>query len=360
MGALRTTAAIATAWLFAPQAFAVATFVAGPVPDWDQPYAYGPPIGVGPGPDPMPGAFSAFDAWCAPTAAANLIGHWEDALGEPIGDGMPFPLTPPYGPPPWHDYQLDMGRPPAGPPPAMVTDVAWYMDTNDSGDAVYGNPFHVGTFVENTHAGLATFLNTISSSWRTGTRAVSFGLGTESSGAPAMPHLSAASAFAEVMAEIDAGRTLLITWQHWDVLASGVLLGGDPSKEFYTFDPAPGSDPWGNDEDWDIPVDPKRTLGHVVTAVGYIAAGDPDDPGRDAMGMVGGPVTTDWVIVRDNVPATPIDVIVPLTAMEYPAPWVANTNAIRDASVPALGLWGGLLIAGALLAIGRLRLAGAR
>lgn len=337
--------------LAASPALAAAQFVGGAVPDWDQPYLYGPPISVGPGPDPTPGVADPFDAWCAPTAAANLIGHWEDFHGEPVGDGMAFPLTPAFGVTSWHDFELDQGRPASG-PPGPLTDVGWYMDTSNSGDSTFGNPPHLGTFVQDTHLGLANLLNAISSGWNTGTRGTTFGLGTESGGGPAVPHPDAVSAFAEAVQEIDADRTLLITWQHWNAIASGVLLGGDPTREFFTFGGNPGTDPWGNDEDWDEPVDPKLTLGHVTTAVGYIQAGDPDDPGRDATGtMVGGPMPTDWVIVHDNVAATPRDVIVPLTLLEYGSPWLANTNAIRTPQIPSMRPALALVLAVALAAL---------
>ena len=153
---------------------------------------------------------------------------------------------------------------------------------------------------------------------------------------------------------------MLVQWQHWNVIPSGLFLSGDPSFEFFTFGANPGSDiQWGTGEDWEEPLDPKLTLGHVVTVVGYLPAGDIADPGRDLTGtIVGVPVgdpnrlDTDWVIVHDNVPGTPTNVIVPLTALEFPSPWVANTNAIRDpAPAPALGT-GGLLMLAALLIAG--------
>ena len=73
-----------------------AKFVKGLVPDWNQPYHYtvNSPNG-GPGPDPnnlLP-PFSPVDQWndwCAPTAAANLAGHWTDYHLAPVADTTPF------------------------------------------------------------------------------------------------------------------------------------------------------------------------------------------------------------------------------------------------------------------------------
>ena len=72
---------------FAAPASSVVVFLVKDAPDWNQPLSYAFPNG--PGPNPSPG-LDPYDAWCAPTAAANLIGYWEDGRGVPIGDGMPF------------------------------------------------------------------------------------------------------------------------------------------------------------------------------------------------------------------------------------------------------------------------------
>jgi hypothetical protein len=122
-------------------------------------------------------------------------------------------------------------------------------------------------------------------------------------------------------------------------------FGGD----YYTFNAGPPpADPWGNDEVWpEAPLDPQLNLGHTVTAVGYINAGDPDDPNAP-----GNP--TDWVIVHDNVGGTARNVIVPLTATEYTAVWVANTNAQRVGDLPvptpSMALGGRLTLVALLLA----------
>jgi hypothetical protein len=77
--------------------FGAATFVSGLVPDWNQPYRYGPPPGGPTDPLPVPpnppGAATQWNAWCAPSAAANLVGHWTDARGVPVADAFAFPST---------------------------------------------------------------------------------------------------------------------------------------------------------------------------------------------------------------------------------------------------------------------------
>ena len=63
---------------------AAAKFVNGLVPDWNQPYRYGPPPGgpTDPFPSPPnpPGAATQWNAWCAPSSAANLAGRARPTL----------------------------------------------------------------------------------------------------------------------------------------------------------------------------------------------------------------------------------------------------------------------------------------
>ncbi len=308
-------------------------FVSGFVPDWNQPYFYTPasPNG-GPGPDPHPGAPDPWNAWCAPTSAANLIGHWEDARHDPCADGSVFPASTVMwaAGPSWQDFLGDGSgmRPPAGDGlPPYSTDLGYYMDTNTLG-LNYGNPAHVGTFLKDLHIGLWRYLQSVEPGrWTTGTQGRGFAAGVQSNGiTPAAMHPNAASAFAEITSEINAGRTVLVTWTDWFVMPVNLppIPGtGDPNDGeamyttyFYDFSPTPGGgDPWGNDEEWNYD-DSGTNLGHVTTAVGYLAANDPLNP------MPG----TDWVIVHDNVGGTPRNVAIPLTAATF-LRWVANTNA---------------------------------
>ena len=91
-------------------------FIQGLAPDWDQPLDYPDSLGFDLS-GPMPGD-PTWNAWCEPTAAACLIGHFEDvrnrtALADCSADGNPFKIPPGYqGPawgagPAWHDYTAD-------------------------------------------------------------------------------------------------------------------------------------------------------------------------------------------------------------------------------------------------------------
>ena len=176
-------------------------------------------------------------------------------------------------------------------------------------------------------------------------------MGNDPSGGPALPHLDELSAFIEIVAEVDKSRTLLVAWKHWHIQPAphpnlapvpgpGVAGFGGEYWDFIP-GPAPGMDTlWGTDEPWiDDDNDPKRNLGHVVTAIGYIPAGDPDDP----EGLIGNP--TNWVIVHDGVLGTARNLILPLTLTSFNTVFVGNTNLVAGTGVPTLPWGPGLAVA---------------
>ncbi|MCH2186367.1 hypothetical protein MK280_10900, partial [Myxococcota bacterium] len=117
--------------------------------------------------------------------------------------------------------------------------------------------------------------------------------------------------------------------------------------------PAVGDDPWDNGEIWSNEEEgPERSLGHTTLAVGFIQAGDPDDP-------FAANNPTDWVIVHDNVDATPRNVIVPLSPAVYASGvWVANTTvATAVSAVPLSGAWAFWSMAAGILLVGFVGLA---
>ena len=95
-------AAVVVCLLFT-QAASAATFVNGFVPDWNQPNWHGAN-----GPNGGPAA-PAWNAWCVPTASANLIGHWEDARNVLISDGAAYNASGVNWPnwPAYQDYQAN-------------------------------------------------------------------------------------------------------------------------------------------------------------------------------------------------------------------------------------------------------------
>jgi hypothetical protein len=314
---------------FSSLALAGAIFVPGSVPDWNQPYAYVPP-----GPDPHQGQLDPWNAWCVPSSAANLVGHWQDKWGKLVADGQAYPNSPNWPAANWHDYQADgtNGRPAAGGGvPAAATDFGYYMDTNNLGMA-RGNGAHAGTYLKDVDLGLNTHFQLVDpiGGWTTGTQGKGYAAGKASNGQAAVMHANAAAAFNEIVTELNAGRTLIVSWTNWNIAAAGFapLIGqgqGEASydTDFYDFQGS-GPDPWGNDEVWNYD-DGGNGLGHAVTAVGYLMANDPQNPQQG----------TAWVIVHDNCAGTPRNVAVP---MNWNA-WVANTNVVPEpATLVLLGL----------------------
>lgn len=332
----RTLLGLVVAQLCVGVADAGPVFVPGFVPDWNQPYAYDPNdpncLNGGPGPDPTPGVVDPWNAWCAPTSAANLAGHWDDYHSIFVADGTAFPGSTVMwaAGPDWQDYLADGtafrpdpndGPPPPPPPLNWPTDIGYCMDTNQRGDPNFGNGPHTGTYLKDIHSGLLTHLQTTTTLgvWTTGTQGRGFAAGLAPDGSPATTHLGPVPALLEIVNEINAGRTMITCFTNWAIQSAGYSpLPGSGEGEasypvhFYTFGRGNG-DPWENDEDWNYD-DSGGGLGHAVTAVGYLLPDDPLNPEPN----------TPWVIVHDNVEQTPRNLAVPLTFLE----WVANTNAV--------------------------------
>ncbi len=121
-----------------------ANFVNGFVPDWNQPLAEGAGAPVPPG---------GWAAWCAPTSASNLAGHWDDVQGVAVADGTAFPGTTVAfaAGASWKDYLAVMQAAPLG--------------------------------------------------------------------------------FQEIMGEVNANRTMVVSWLHWNINNTGLTVQPNPEKE---------------------------------------------------------------------------------------------------------------------------------
>jgi len=333
-----------------------ARFVKGVVPDWNQPYQYNglSPHG-GPGPDLWPNVVNQWNDWCAPCSAANLVGHWNDFHCAPVADTTPFAGSTFNwrADPSWQDYLADGTIPPPGRPaqqlvpgplPATPTDIGWYMDANrgvayDAGGGVmggfwFGNPLHSGTYLKDIHVGLQNYLNSRytvgGAGWDTGTEGKAFAAGLNPSGGPAQIPFNAAAAYGEVTSEVNRNHTVILSYQHWNTAAAGTadlpLQGTNTESDwggaYYVFGNGPGATN-AEDEVWNMDIG-DHGLGHAVTAVGYIPAGDVLDPGPTLQGIM---APTDWVVVHDNWASTPRNVIIPFDFLNN---WVASTFAHPD------------------------------
>jgi hypothetical protein len=308
--------------LLASSAFGQATFVSGLVPDWNQPNWHSV-YGTNGGPSPP---HSDWDAWCVPTSAANMIGHWEDALGMTnFADGLPFPQSVLWAAAPcWQDYQANGNMTNRGTLSALgtVDGLGWYLDTNRRGDPAHGNvtPFK-GTQILNHSAGslgLNKFLRDLGRS-----ELAAYTHGASYADPQASQLANIAAGFAELQREINAGRTAITVFRHWNLDTNNLIPGmppaGSPVTEAdYGFDFIPfgplttNGAPFG--EVWDEGGDAERWIGHAVTVVGYVDGADPASP------FFG----TNCVIVHDNWASTPRNVAVPMDAN-----WLANTLLLR-------------------------------
>jgi hypothetical protein len=336
----------------------------GKAPDWNQPNAYQTPNGpwLGPGNPPV----VAWQAWCAPTSASNMVGYWEDARGSAIADGQAFPNSPAWATTAaWHDYNADgtAGRPAraAAPPPAPnPTDIGWYMDTNDGGTLARANGFdnHVGTYVKDMHIGIADYINTRAPGWL---QSMAVG-GVKTQGRagqvpdvaytsdplryPAASHPGTMSAWNEICQEIQLNHPVIVSWNEWMLQAAGhTLVGSGPGTQessyggtFYNWQTIGGGFfphiDSGSGEYWNG-YDNGEGLGHATLAVGYIVAGSPDDYTGN----------TNWVIVHDNWGSTPRNVIVPFDPLQGVggwAHWDANTTMAPEPCGWIMILTGGL------------------
>ena len=202
------------------------------------------------------------------------------------------------------------------------------------GGFFYNNPPHPGTFLKDIRTGLQSYLNSrytvAGGGWDTGTEGKFFAAGMNPTGGVAQILGTPVSAFNEVKFEINRNHTLILCFRHWNVAAAAAAplpavntnTEADLGGSYYTwgYDPSPGS-PNAEDEQWNLS-NTSTNLGHAVTAVGYIPAGDVLDPSP----LLQLPLT-DWVIVHDNWASTPRNVIIPF---DWANNWVANTYAFPD------------------------------
>ncbi|HVP12516.1 MAG TPA: dockerin type I repeat-containing protein [Phycisphaerae bacterium] len=321
-----TTAAVCFGMLCMTSTALATTFVKGLVPDWNQPYWHG---AHGPNGGPVGGPAGPWQAWCTPTAAANVIGYWEDKRGHAISDGAVYPASGRVWPqwPAWQDYEANGGPSRGMLSPVSADDIGWYFDTNHTGDPAHGNGAHLGTYIKdvsrpawNAKLGLNKFFNDRGA---VGFRARTLGVGYADGGLPVLGDLHA---WQQITLEIDANRPIMVAFKHWNIITlnqtrSDTSPEGSLGWSYWNFG-AFGGDPWGNGEYWDPNEVGPQAVGHYVTAVGYIIANTADD-------ILG---NTNWVIVHDTVGQTPRNVAVPF--VHNLVPWLANTTIRGYTSSP--------------------------
>jgi hypothetical protein len=340
--------------LAAAAAQAQPTLVGNPVPDWNCPCLADANL-ADPGPinvvnNPLPN--SPVNAWCVPTATANIAGYYRDLGVGGLADAFVFPTTSARPAVDWRDDTLDT----LTAAPAFRQDIGWYMNTNNIGDPV-GVPIvgaMTGTHYANIEPGLRNYLTasgvmppTSVVTYSDSANPVVAGLDTSGpGGAPGVPPRNVPLAYLRIVGEIDADRPLLLHVSHWN-LANRKQNAGPATLPVFddalwgTYSPGgPGGEEYSDD------------IGHTVTVVGYWNGGPGPVANHPFSGMAGGGVSTpDAVIVYDNTdgtlagPTRPLPLVLPFAAGDpnplLNVPWVMQTeisNVPEPATMALLGL----------------------
>jgi hypothetical protein len=259
--------------------------------------------------------------WCTPTAGANIILYW-DAGG----------------------YAGVAGNP-AIPGKAVAYELGWFMDTNDWAVADDG---HAGTFLSDPNASGFDAVNGIRNFARWDANNTKFGVGQL---APPGPRpagkvgygwgvsLILANGYANAVAEINAGRPLLTSFQHWGIVNTGQFANiGGINYPVYDFGANPGQ--IGGIDEYGNPWNQDFGLGHTVTTVGYFS------------NFILQGQNVNLLIVHDGVPAMGQGVVTPvdLAIVFRGNLWNGNINIDPVPEPNTLGviLVGGIALAAAL------------
>lgn len=268
-----------------------------------------------------------FRSWCAPTAAACMLGHLNSNYTLPLnvnipGDGFKAEETLASSTIDWDsgngwgDYLLDgpTNRETVGANPTVNTDFGFYMNTNNFGrDGTNGNSPN-GTLTINIFKGLTSFYEGFGLTDPLNQPIVGIvNLNTQSSqgkipdywqGKHQGSMFSDTEIFNTIKHEIDNNRTVLGCFKYWNLTPSA--LGSFPTqdKTIHFYDIAGNINV--NEETGEQYVfendNENNSLGHTVCIIGYILA----DSNHN----------TNWIIVRDNQSFTEPYVAIPFNGTD--------------------------------------------
>jgi hypothetical protein len=286
------------------------------VPDWSQPFQS----------PSFTGTSSDWNAWCVPTASANIVGYWDDRLTSlGVGDGQAFPLTNNFGVPDFNDQSADGSM---GPFNFTRLDLGWFLDTNEH-RSVGPTGTRKGTKLIDIKSGLEDFFESWGIPWL---YVRNFGVDTPYMKSSVYDEFDTtfelkdehdlSRGFTEIKREIDAGRPLLGHFGHgvFQAPTGGMGTAEDPEVVMWGTDPTnEGEQSHTNTENGEV-WDANAGLGHTMTIVGYLeaGAGSPHAP-------------SDAVVVLDNDPLNGS----PATAQYMALPWQSSPIAGLTSVAPA-------------------------
>jgi hypothetical protein len=219
--------------------------------------------------------------FCAPTAMANILGYWDEVMGNSTAYNVTAFLVP-------HNLKT-------------VADlVGWFMDTNNPPNPARGNGPHFGTYAKDITPGNLDYVR-----WDA---AHNF---TIAPPAGKVGHVwtganDYATGFAFCKAEIDAGRPLVVCYRWWNLIPGTNVTDPQSGKVISVY-------PWGSQtsnstnppEQWNGSYG-EGCIGHAVTCVGYILNWNPLGLGA-----------ANYTIVHDTWATTPENIAVPWSLL----PW---------------------------------------
>jgi hypothetical protein len=231
---------------------------------------------------------SGLNNYCAPTAMVNILGYWDEVMGNSSAQNVTAWLLP-------HNLNT-------------VADlVGYFMDTNNIAPPARGNGAdgHFGTYAKDITPGNLDYVR-----WD--------GLHPFFTPPPILPAGKVGYTWAGtddwstvtpvgfpfIKAEIDAGRPLVVCYRWWTLIFGTNVTDPQSGKviSVYQFG-SQTNNSTTPPEQWNG-LYGEGCIGHAVTGVGYILNWDPDGSG--------GPLpSANWTIVHDTWATTPENIAVP-------------------------------------------------
>jgi len=230
----------------------------------------------------LPPTILNFKNFCAPIAMANILEYWDDVANHANAQNVTAGLI----------------------PETVAEYLGYFMDTNNNGSPARANAGQLGTKDVDMAPGTLEFV-----SWDNVTIPIPVPPFPLPAGKLGYNWSVLTSCGVDYNATlnlyknaIDNGRPLVVSFDYWNPLPGGANVTdpetGELISPYYWGVYMPNSLPPNPEEYWTL-----GDIGHAVTGVGYILNWDPDGAGPAPL--------TDYVIVHDNWPTTPVNVAIP-------------------------------------------------
>jgi hypothetical protein len=234
--------------------------------------------------------------YCAPTAMVNILGYWDEVMGNSTAYNVTAFLVP-------HNLNT------------VANYVGWFMDTNNPPNPARANGPHAGTYAKDITPGNLDYVR-----WDAAhnfTIAPPAGkVGHVWAGANDYCNVAPVG-FPFIKAEIDAGRPLVVCYRWWNLMPGTNVTDPQSGKviSVYQF----GVQTYNSTnppEQWNGSYG-EGYIGHAVTCVGYILNWNPLGLG-----------VANWTIVHDTWATTPENIAVPWIPPSPAGPWNSSHSVL--------------------------------